>query len=46
MSTLKILAPHFTATVTFEDGIVVRAAPVIKYMIRLDAGSRAGLHHA
>ena len=30
---VKILAPPFTTTVTFEDGIVVRAAPVIKYMI-------------
>lgn len=31
---LQIKAPHFTAGVVIEDGKVVRAAPIVSYMMR------------
>ena len=33
MILLRITAPHFVAGVVIEDGRVVRAAPIVKYMM-------------
>lgn len=34
LTLLRIVAPYFVAGVVVEEGIVVRAAPIVGYMVR------------
>lgn len=46
MTLVQITAPHFVAGLQAEDGRVVRAAPIIKYMIGWDGGGlKSWCHH-
>ena len=37
MTTVLIDAPHFCAALVAHNGLVVKAAPIIKYMVGWDA---------